>query len=128
MRSAPGLKTVIVPSRSVAMIALPVAADRTPDRRSRVVRTSHSRRWMVSPAIAATRSTSSALRGVLSGYLTPPISAHGSSTTATVAASAISSWRRLPYSASQTAGRITSGRKPDVGPSPASRISATITR
>ena len=126
MRSAPGLKTVIVPSRSVATIAFPVAAASTPDSRSRLARTCSSSRWMLRPAIAATASTSSALRGVLAGYWSPPISAHGSASATNVTARSISSWRRLPYSASHMAGRITSGAKPPVGPSAACR-SRTMT-
>ena len=67
MRSAPRLKTVIVPLASVATIAVSVALRSTPASVSLLCRTRTTSDWMASPVSAATTRKSSALRQDVTG-------------------------------------------------------------
>ena len=108
------------PLRSIATIALPgrgVTGRRTGGRGSRAPRPAGagcSGRRSPRPRAPAARCAA-----CCRGSCSPPISAHGSSSTTSGRRRARSAaGAGVPYSASHTAGRITSGRKP-AGPSPA---------
>ena len=115
----------MMPSQSVPMIAVPVAAPSTLARRSRDRRVRETSVWIVQPVSVPARIHSSVLRSELSGYFGSPKAANGTRNVSARATRQNASWRGFPYSASHTTGSITSGTKPEDGPSEACRSSAT---